>query len=66
MRLEEIPVVQDFIEVFLEDLPKLPPDREIEFSIDIVPSCGPISKATYHMAPAKLQEFEGAVAGAAR
>ena len=55
--LEEIEVVRDFLDVFSEDLPGLPPVREIEFSIDIIPGVGPISKAPYRMAPAKLAEL---------
>ncbi|XP_077234212.1 uncharacterized protein LOC143876395 [Tasmannia lanceolata] len=47
LRLEDITIVRDFPDVFPEDLPGLPPDREIEFSIDLVPSTGPISKAPY-------------------
>nr|GFC45910.1 putative reverse transcriptase domain-containing protein [Tanacetum cinerariifolium] len=36
-RLEDVPTVQDFPEVFLEDLPGLPPTRQVEFQIDLVP-----------------------------
>ena len=49
--MEEIPVVREFMDVFLEELPGLPPDREIEFVIDLVPGTTPISKAPYRMAP---------------
>ncbi|XP_077242573.1 uncharacterized protein LOC143883096 [Tasmannia lanceolata] len=59
LRLEDIPVVRDFLDVFPEDLPGLPPDREIEFSIDLVPSTGPILKAPYRMAPVELKELNG-------
>ncbi|KAL5564046.1 hypothetical protein UlMin_033793 [Ulmus minor] len=41
----QVPVVQEFVDVFPEDLPGLPPDREIKFSIDLVPGTAPISKA---------------------
>jgi hypothetical protein len=44
---------------FPEDLFGLPPDREVEFSIDLVPGTAPISKAPYRMAPAKLKELKG-------
>lgn len=57
VRLEEILVVQDFLEVFLEDLPELPPEREIKFFIKLVPGCAPISQALYQMAPAEFQEL---------
>ena len=55
---EHITVVQEFLEVFLEDLPGLPPDREIEFIIELIPSTTPISKAPYRMAPSKLKELK--------
>ena len=55
--IEDVPVVRDFKVVFPEDLPGLPPDREIEFEIDLVPGTAPISKAPYRMAPAELKEL---------
>ncbi|GKV02919.1 hypothetical protein SLEP1_g15296 [Rubroshorea leprosula] len=57
-RLEDIPMVREFSDVFPEDLPGLPPDREVEFAIDLVLGTGPISKAPYHMAPAELKELK--------
>ncbi|GKV11326.1 hypothetical protein SLEP1_g22590 [Rubroshorea leprosula] len=57
-RLEDILVVREFPDVFLEGLPGLPPDREVEFAIDLVPGIRPISKAPYHMAPAELKELK--------
>src|ERR1044072_6927721 len=51
-------VVQDFLDVFPNDVPGLPPKREIEFSIDVVPGTGPISIAPYRMAPAELSELK--------
>ncbi|XP_020271784.1 uncharacterized protein LOC109846955 [Asparagus officinalis] len=56
--LEEIPIVREFPEVFPDELPGMPPDREIEFSIDLVPGTSPISKAPYRMAPAELRELK--------
>ena len=47
-----------FPDVFSEDLPGLPLDREVEFIIDLVPSIGPISKAPYRMAPTELKELK--------
>uniref|UniRef100_A0A2N9H2J6 Integrase catalytic domain-containing protein n=1 Tax=Fagus sylvatica TaxID=28930 RepID=A0A2N9H2J6_FAGSY len=58
LKIENIPIVSEFPEVFPEDLPGLPPDREIEFSIDLLPGSGPISKAPYRMAPAELKELK--------
>ncbi|GKV10897.1 hypothetical protein SLEP1_g22202 [Rubroshorea leprosula] len=57
-RLEDIPVVREFPDVFLEDVPGLPLDREVEFAIDLVPGTGPVSKAPYRMAPAELKELK--------
>ncbi|KAL5542432.1 hypothetical protein UlMin_010142 [Ulmus minor] len=54
----QVPVVQEFVDVFPEDLPGLPPDREIKFSIDLVPGTAPISKAPYRMAPSELKELK--------
>ena len=54
----EAPVVGDFSYVFPEDVPGLPPTREIEFSIDLVPRAGPVSIAPYRMAPAELVELK--------
>lgn len=47
LKLEDVEVVRDFSEVFPDNLPGLPPDREIEFIIDIMPGTAPISKAPY-------------------
>ena len=58
LKVEDIPVVKEFLDVFSEDLPGLPPNREVEFTIDLVPSIGPISKAPYRMAPTELKELK--------
>ena len=58
LKPEDVPVVREFLEVFPEDLPGLPPDREIEFVIDLVPGTAPISKAPYRMAPTELKELK--------
>ncbi|KAL8089278.1 hypothetical protein AgCh_038903 [Apium graveolens] len=56
-RLEEIPVVSEFSDVFPDELPGLPPDREIEFNIDLIPGAEPVSKAPYRMAPVEMKEL---------
>ncbi|XP_075104201.1 uncharacterized protein LOC142178490 [Nicotiana tabacum] len=56
--LKDIPTVCDFPDVFPDDLPGLPPEREIEFPIDLVPGTTPISIAPYRMAPAELKELK--------
>ena len=48
-RIEEIPIVREFMDVFPEELPGIPPNREIEFTIDLLPDTAPISKAPYKM-----------------
>ena len=55
--LEAIPVVNEFSDVFPDDLPGLPPDREIEFAIDLAPGTEPVSKAPYRMAPVEMKEL---------
>ena len=49
-----IPVVQEFEDVFPDEVPGLPPSREVEFSIDLVPGTSPVSMTPYRMAPAEL------------
>ncbi|KAJ4954087.1 hypothetical protein NE237_030919 [Protea cynaroides] len=57
-RMEDIDVVRDFPNVFPEELPGLPPDRAIEFVIDLIPRAAPVSKAPYRMAPTELKELK--------
>ncbi|GKF00230.1 hypothetical protein Tco_0023580 [Tanacetum coccineum] len=56
-RLEDVPTVRDFPEVFPKDLPGLPPTRQVEFQIDLVPGDAPVARAPYRLAPSELQEF---------
>ncbi|GKE26403.1 putative reverse transcriptase domain-containing protein [Tanacetum coccineum] len=56
-RLEGVPTVQDFPEVFLEDLPGLPPTRQVEFQIDLVPGVAPVARAPYRLAPSEIEEL---------
>ena len=55
--VDRVPVVCKFPNVFPKELPGLPPDREIEFCIDVVPRTDPISMPPYRMAPAELKEM---------
>ncbi|MCV5003202.1 hypothetical protein OFM39_26420, partial [Escherichia coli] len=55
---EDIPVVREYLSVFPNDLPGLPPDREIEFCIELIPGTAPISRAPYRLAPAELKELK--------
>ncbi|XP_071926121.1 uncharacterized protein [Coffea arabica] len=58
VKLEDVPVVRDFPDVFPEELMTLPPEREVEFKIDLVPGTAPISKTPYRMAPAEFKELK--------
>ena len=51
---KDIAVVNEFLDVFPDEIPGMPPQREIDFTIDLVPGTGPISKAPYRMAPKKM------------
>ena len=57
-RLEDIPIVKEFPDVFSDDLLGLPPDRAIEFVIELVPGIKPISIPPYRMAPVELKELK--------
>ena len=56
--LEEIPVVCDYSDVFPEDLPGLPPDRDVEFVIELQPGTAPISRRPYRMPQNELAELK--------
>ncbi|GJZ99237.1 putative reverse transcriptase domain-containing protein [Tanacetum coccineum] len=49
-RFEDVPIVRDFLEVFTEDLPGLPPTRQVEFQIDLVPGAAPVARVPYRLA----------------
>jgi hypothetical protein len=53
-----LPIVRDFPDVFPENIASLPPEREVEFSIEIILGVGPVSKAPYRMAPLELAEVK--------
>nr|GFA06002.1 hypothetical protein [Tanacetum cinerariifolium] len=50
-RLEDVPIVRDFLEVFPEDLPGLPPTQQVEFQNDLIPGAAPVAQAPYRLAP---------------
>ncbi|GKD25839.1 hypothetical protein Tco_1232053 [Tanacetum coccineum] len=56
-RLEDVPIVREFPEVFPEDLPGIPPARQVEFQIDLVPGVAPVAWAPYRLAPSKMKEL---------
>jgi len=57
-KIEELPVVCEFTDVFPEEILGLPPTREVEFFIDLMPGTGPISIAPYRMSPLELSELK--------
>ncbi|GJV15222.1 hypothetical protein Tco_1360545 [Tanacetum coccineum] len=56
-RLEDVPIVRDFPEVFPEDLSGIPPARQVEFQIDLVPGVAPVAQAPYRLAPSEMKEL---------
>ncbi|GKF23278.1 hypothetical protein Tco_0075600, partial [Tanacetum coccineum] len=58
-KLSDISVVRKFKDVFPEDLSGLPPQRQVEFRIDLVPEATPIAKSPYRLAPSEMQELFG-------
>ena len=55
---EEVPVVKDFPDVFPEELPGMPPDRDIEFLIELLPGIGQISQRPYRVPATDLEEIK--------
>jgi hypothetical protein len=58
IKLDDIPVVCEYADVFPNDLPRLPPDRDIEFVIELQPGTAPISNLPYRMRPKELAELK--------
>nr|GFA53930.1 reverse transcriptase domain-containing protein [Tanacetum cinerariifolium] len=56
-RLEDVPIFRNFPEVFLKDLPGLPPTRPVEFQIDLVHGAAPVARAPYRLAPSDMKEL---------
>ncbi|GKC87485.1 putative reverse transcriptase domain-containing protein [Tanacetum coccineum] len=54
-RLEDIPVVREFSKVFPEDLPGLPPVRQVEFQIDLIPEAAPVARAPHRLSPSEIR-----------
>jgi hypothetical protein len=55
--VEDVPIVREYPEVFPDDLTGLPPDRQVEFKIDLVPGAAPVARAPYRLAPAEMKEM---------
>jgi hypothetical protein len=58
LKLEDVHVVLEFLDVFPDDLPGIPPERATEFKIELQPSTAPIAKAPYKMSPMELKELK--------
>ncbi|GJR61854.1 putative reverse transcriptase domain-containing protein [Tanacetum coccineum] len=56
-RIEDVPVIRDFPEVFPEDFPGLPPTRQVEFHIELIPGVAPVARAPYRLSPAEMKEL---------
>nr|GEV69557.1 hypothetical protein [Tanacetum cinerariifolium] len=56
-RLEDVPVIRDFPEVFPDELPGLPPLRQVEFRIDLIPNTAPVARAPYCLVPSEMKEL---------
>nr|GFA87582.1 reverse transcriptase domain-containing protein [Tanacetum cinerariifolium] len=56
-KVSDISIVRDFVEVFLKDLLGFPPQRQVEFHIDLVPRATPVAKSPYRLAPSEMQEL---------
>ncbi|GJU87180.1 putative reverse transcriptase domain-containing protein [Tanacetum coccineum] len=56
-RLEDVPIVRDFPKVFSKDLPGIPPTRQVEFRIDLIPGAAPVARAPYRLAPSEMKEL---------
>ncbi|KAK1620362.1 hypothetical protein QYE76_025879 [Lolium multiflorum] len=61
VKIEDIPVVNEFPDVFPKELPGMPPDREIEFTIDLIPGTTPIAQPPYKMGPKELVELKAQI-----
>ena len=56
--IEEVPVICEYLDVFPEELPRMPPDRELEFIVDLIPRTASIAKRPYKMAANELEELK--------
>lgn len=56
--INQVSIVKEFFDVFLEKLPSMPPDREVEFLVEVAPGTAPISCAPYRMTPLELKELK--------
>jgi len=57
-KISVIPIVEEYADVFPDEIPELPPSRDVDFSIDLIPGAGPVSMAPYRMAPVELADLK--------
>nr|GEV86904.1 putative reverse transcriptase domain-containing protein [Tanacetum cinerariifolium] len=57
LTIKDVPIVQEFPEVFPENLPCLPPARPVEFQIDLIPGAAPVARSPYRLAPSEMKEL---------
>nr|GEV17640.1 putative reverse transcriptase domain-containing protein [Tanacetum cinerariifolium] len=57
IKAQDVPVLRDFLEVFPEKLPGLPPPMQVEFQIDLIPRATPVARAPYRLAPSEMREL---------
>ncbi|GJR50203.1 putative reverse transcriptase domain-containing protein [Tanacetum coccineum] len=55
--VKDVPIVNEFLDVFLEELLGIPPERQVEFRIDLIPGATPIAKTPYHLASSEMKEL---------
>ncbi|KAK1423842.1 hypothetical protein QVD17_19151 [Tagetes erecta] len=56
-KIGDVPIVSEFSDVFPEELPGIPPSREVEFRIDLIPGAAPVAKSPYRLAPSEMKEL---------
>ncbi|GJW76167.1 putative reverse transcriptase domain-containing protein [Tanacetum coccineum] len=56
-RLEDVPIIRDFLEVFLEDLPGIPQTGQVEFQIYLIHGVAPVARGPYRLAPSEMKEL---------
>ena len=57
-KISMIPIVEEYVDVFSDEIPELPPSKDVDFTIDLIPGAGPVSMAPYWMAPTELVELK--------
>ncbi|XP_076956140.1 uncharacterized protein LOC143631186 [Bidens hawaiensis] len=56
--IKDVPIVSEFPDVFPDELSRIPPNREVEFIMDLMPGTAPIAKSPYRLAPTEMKELK--------